>query len=65
LTFLSEHGRCEHCHREFEAELVDGVAYRYRLGEFTIRIELEEGLDEHFVCPNCVQQATSEAEFVG
>jgi len=66
LTSLSRTGRCEHCRREFEAdlELQSGAAigYWYKLGAMRIWIGLEPSDSLHLVCPNCLRRAASEAE---
>ena len=65
MTSVSRHGRCEHCRREFEAELDDAVGYWYRLGAMRIRIWLEQGDALQIVCPRCLRRAASEAEHIG
>jgi len=64
LTSASRHGRCDHCRREFEAELDAGVGYWYRLGAMRIRIDLEQGDALQIVCPRCLRRAASEAEHI-
>ena len=66
MTSLSRHGRCEHCRREFEAELEQrtdaSIGYWYTLGAMRIWIELEQSDALHLVCPSCLRRAASEAE---
>ena len=78
MTSLSRTGRCEHCRREFEAELevrvsfrrdseattYDGIGYWYKLGALRIWIELDASDKLHIVCPSCLRWAASEAEHV-
>ena len=69
MTSVSRHGRCDHCRREFEAELKlrtnPSIGYWYRLGAMRIWIELEQGDALQIVCPTCLRRAASEAEHVG
>lgn len=68
MTSLSRTGRCEHCRREFEAELEvraeAAIGYWYKLGAMRIWIELEQSDSLHLVCPSCLRRAASEAEHV-